>query len=207
MIYKKVAVCQAFIGLLAFAVATPADAFERIRIRAGGKVADTITIDETSVPPMITVSEGVTIKGAPGSVLPLGNGQYEILVAGNAAYHIKTRNGSDSVTVFDGPGASSYWIGVGADDDTVLVHDGPGDDEYKIEGKGGYDEYDVFDDSGSGEDSYYVKGASGGDLINITDGGDNDVYKVKASKDATLNFTDTLGDVDYIKTKGVQVNP
>jgi len=207
VIYRKVVLCLTFAALVAFAAAVPADAKDRIRVRVGGKTADTVVIDETSTPPMITVSSEASVRGRPDSVVPLGNGQYEILLTDGANYHIKTRGGVDSVTIIDGPGTSTYWIGVGADDDTVLIHDGPGDDEYKVEGKGGDDVYDIFDDSGDGNDLYYVKGAKGADVITIADGAGDDLYKVKARPEATLVIADTPGDDDEVRTKGIDYTP
>lgn len=207
MIYTKEIACLTFAALVALAAAVPADAKDRIRIRVGGKTADTVVIDETSTPPMITVSSEASVRGRPDSVVPLGNGQYQILLTNGANYHVKTRGGIDSVTVIDGPGNSTYWIGVGADDDTVLVHDGPGDDEYKIEGKSGDDVYDIYDDSGDGNDLYYVKGAKGADLINFWDGVGDDLYKVKARFEATLVINDTPGDNDEVRTKGFEYTP
>ncbi len=207
MTRKTFALCTSFLGLAALLAATHADAIERIRIRSGGKDPNTVTIDETSTPPKITVSAGVAVRGAPGALVDLGGGEYEILVAGNAAYHVKTRGGVDSITVLDGPGDSTYWLGAGAEADTLFVQDGPGADEYKIEGKGGDDVYDIFDDAGDGDDYYYVKASKGFDVINIDDGPGNDTYKVKATPDATLNFTEAGGDDDFIKVKPSSIAP
>lgn len=207
MTRKTIALCTSLLGLAALLAATPADAIERIRIRSGGKDPNTVTIDETSTPPKITVSAGVAVRGAPGALVDLGGGEYEILVAGNAAYHVKTRGGIDSITVLDGPGDSTYWLGAGADSDTLFIQDGPGADEYKIEGKGGDDVYDILDNAGDGDDYYYVKASKGFDVINIDDGLGDDTYKVKATPDATLNFTDAGGDDDFMKVKPSSIAP
>ena len=195
----------AIVALHSILVST-AGAQDRIRIRTGGKAPDTVRIDETSTPPMITVSAGVSVRGAPGSLVDLGGGQYEILSAGNAYYHVKTRSGVDSITVFDGPGASRYWLGSGADDDTVTVYDGPGSDQYKIEGKSGDDVFEVFDDAGDGNDTYYIKGASGEDLFEIVDGPGDDFYKLRGRSDDVLMFTDFPGDDDFMKLKGLSLD-
>lgn len=202
---KKAVVYPSLLSLVVLGAVTAADAAERIRIRAG-KTSDTVVIDEASDPPMITVSADVTVRGAPGSILPLGGGQYQILAAGNATYHVKTRGASDSVTVIDGPGSSSYWLGVGADTDSVVVQDGPGDDSYTIEGKRGDDTYDILDDAGDGNDFYYIKGATGADQMNITDGPGDDTYKLRATPVADLLFADAPGDVDELKLKGVSLD-
>ena len=202
VIYRNRLLCLSFLIVAALCMAVPADAQTRIRIRAGGKANDTITIDETSNPPMITTSEGVTLKSAPGALVDLGNGQYEILVAGDAFYHLKARNGVDTITVFDGPGNSLYWLGGGADDDTIIVYDGPGDDEYKVEGKSGTDVIELYDDSGDGNDYYYAKGSKGDDQFTLVDGPGDDFYKFKAKLGATLDFTDAPGDVDEIQVRG-----
>lgn len=188
------------------AAAPIADAQDRIRIRTGGKTDDTVVIDETSIPPTITISNG-EVRGAPGSINDLGGGVYEILSAGNAYYHLKTRSGTDTVTVYDGPGNSKYWLGVGKDTDQVTVIDGPGDDEYKIEGKRGDDVYDVTD--GEGADYYYVKAASGLDQITFNDSDTTDTLKVKARPEATLFFNDVAeaGAADEVILKGVTVAP
>ena len=197
-------------GLAVLASMIPADARDsrdRIRIRSGGKSADTVVIDETSNPPLLTVSAGMSVRGAPGSLVDLGGGAYEILSAGNAYYHVKTRSGVDSVTVRDGPGSSSYWLGVGADEDFVVVFDGPGSDIYKIEGKGGDDNYEISDASGTGDDQYYLKGASGEDQFHVEDGPGDDFYKIRARPEADLMFTDFPGDDDFMKLKGVVYEP
>lgn len=197
----------ALLGVLALSIAVPASARSKIRLRDGGASDDTIVIDETSNPPKITASAGVAVSGPPGSLRDLGGGQYEILVPGqDVTYHLKTRGGEDSVTVIDGPGSSTYWLGVGSEGDSVVVYDGPGNDRYKVEGKGGDDVYLISDDSGTGEDYYYVKGARGADQIDITDGEGNDFYKVKARSEASLAYNDAVtGDVDVMKLKGVSL--
>ncbi len=207
MICKNLVLCHSFLALVALGTAMPTDAADRIRIRTGGKNPDTVVIDETATPPTLTVSSGVTVRGAPGALLSVGDGEFEILSAGDAYYHVKTRGGLDAVTVLDGPGSSIYWIGVGAESDTVLIHDGPGNDRYKVEGKGGDDTYDIFDDSGEGDDYYYIKGAKGADQFNISDGPGDDTYKMKASRDADLAFTDAAGDTDTVTTKGIELEP
>jgi len=200
---RNLFLCQTLVGLVLLSGALPAGAIERIRIRGDELVGDTITIDETLSPPMITVSAGVAVSGAPGSLQGLGGGQYRILVAGNAYYHLKAKGAVDTITVIDGPGSSRYWLGAGADDDTVSVQDGPGNDEYTIEGKGGDDVYEIFDDSGNGDDAYFVKTASGDDLLNITDGPGDDLYHLKGTPDVDLVFTDAGGDADTIRSKGI----
>lgn len=202
MKFKTLVLCS-FALCCAFSVAAPADAQERIRIRTGGKTADTVVIDETSTPPKITISNGEA-RGAPGALVDLGNGEYEILVPGNAYYHLKTRSGADDVTVIDGPGNSEYWLGLGKDDDTLTIIDGPGNDEYKIEGKRGADVYDITD--GDGADWYYVKTASGADQVTITDSPSDDYYKARGRPEATFRIIDPAGN-DEVQTKGVTVLP
>lgn len=198
---------HALFALCALCFAMSADAASnRIRMRDGGSSDDTVVIDETSNPPMLTVSPGVAVSVVPGKLVDLGGGRYEILIAGDAEYHLKARGGVDHVTIIDGPGSSRYWIGVGAEGDTVLISDGPGDDRYKIEGKSGDDVYEIVDDEGN--DLYYVKGAKGADQISLTDGPGDDVYKVKARSEANLEFTDESGgDQDLVKTKGIDFDP
>ncbi|MDG2304084.1 MAG: hypothetical protein P8R42_05415 [Candidatus Binatia bacterium] len=193
--------------LIALIAAAPADAENRIRLRSGGDRADTITIDETAEPPMITVSSGVTVRGGPGTVRAVGGGKFQILVPGNVTYHLKARGGVDTITVVDGPGSSTYWLGAGAESDFVFVQDGPGDDRYKLEGKGGDDTYEVFDDAGDGNDYYYLKGASGADRFGISDGAGDDTYKLRGSAEADLTFTDADGDLDVVKVKGIELEP
>ena len=187
----------------------PAEAGKRarIRIRSGNATANAVVIDETSTPPTLTISPGMAVRSAPGSLLDLGNDTYEILVAGDAAYHVKTRGGVDSIVVRDGPGSSTYWLGAGADSDTVEVYDGPGVDFYTIEGKKGDDQYTVDDTGGDSEDVYYIKGAKWFDQYDIHDGPGDDLYKFRGSSDGTVTFTDAAGDLDTIRAKGVSVAP
>ena len=207
MTRRDLALFQVLVSLVVLGVSISADAATRIRIRAN-ETADVITIDETSSPPMITVTPGVSVQSKPGGLLDLGGGQYQILVPGDAKYHLKTHGGIDAVTVIDGPGESNYWIGVGADNDTVTIHDGPGEDVYKVEGKGEDEIYEVRDDTGTGDDLYYLKGASGSELFNITDGPGNDIYKLNGARDHDeFVFTDAGGDVDFVVTKNIEVVP
>ena len=60
---------------------------------------------------------------------------------------------------------------------------------------------------GDGNDYYYVKAAKGFDDIDITDGPGDDLYKVRATFDATLDFVDSPGDDDFIKTKPRSLAP
>jgi hypothetical protein len=200
---RNLVLCQSLLAIVVLSGALPVGAAERIRIRGNLKGGDTVTIDETASPPTITVSSEVRVFGAEGSLLDLGGGKFQILVAGNAYYHVKVKGGTDSLTVLDGPGSSKYFLGAGADSDTVLVHDGPGNDEYRIEGKGGDDIHEIHDDSGDGDDHYFIKGASGADLFNVSDGPGNDFYDLKGREEAVLIFTDVGGDVDVVRTRGI----
>lgn len=193
--------------LLASILPAEAGGRSRIRIRSGNATANTVVIDETSTPPKLTLTPGMAVRAAPGALLDLGGGVYEILVAGDAAYHVKTRGGVDSIVVRDGPGSSTYWLGAGADSDTVEVYDGPGVDFYTIEGKKGDDHYTIDDTGGDSEDGYYIKGAQGVDRYDVMDGPGNDLYKFRGSSDGIVVFVDAMGDEDQIRAKGVSVTP
>jgi len=195
-----------YLGLTVLSATMPAHAGNRITLHSSGPRADTITIDETSSPPMITVTAGVRVRGSSGSLLDLGGGKFQILVPGNVRYHLKARGGVDTVTIIDGPGSSIYWVGVGGRDDTVVIHDGPGNDRYTVECKRGHDTVEIHDDSGDGDDSYYVKGASGDELFSISDGAGNDTYRVRGGRGTDeLEFTDTGGDTDVVEKRSIEI--
>ncbi len=181
--------------LLASILPAEAAGRSRIRIRSGNATANTVVIDETSTPPKLTLTPGMAVRAAPGALLDLGGGVYEILVAGDAAYHVKTRGGIDSIVVRDGPGSSTYWLGAGADSDIVEVYE-KGDDHYTID-----------DTGGDSEDGYYIKGAKGVDRYDVMDGPGNDLYKFRGSSDGIVVFVDAMGDEDQIRAKGVSVTP